>query len=295
MKKRKLIVCIYSILIISFLVSCKQVIFDGSDAPLPTTPVTKTPTVATDKNPQQEPQDEQKTEQIVTKAPEQTGTGDLSSTDLLTPTEVPEVTEAPAVDGSPTNSPTPTATPVPPTPTQGPVTAEEAKNLLLGEIGTEYEAGYDGETKVAGDMYYLFTVSDSAHVYTPQIAVNANNKEIFYFYSQDELAEFANFPPDNLESAGGEAEDGSENGFTSQDAIALLNNLTPAELGLPETLSEYTILVDEWTTMVYGLECYCVNAYAELENRKQLMGVYFVSLDGSAAYRSDMGDFVLIY
>ena len=295
MKKRKLIVCIYSILIITILVSCKQVIFDGSDAPLPTTPVTKTPTVAADKNPQQKPEDEQKTEQTVTKAPEQIGTGDLPSADLITPTEVPTVTEAPAVELSPTNSPTPTATPVPPTPTQGPITAEKAKNLLLGEIGTEYEAEYDGETKAAGDMYYLFTVSDSAHVYTPQIAVNANSKEIFYYYSQDEIAEFANFPPDNLENAGGEEGEDSENEFTSRDAIELLNKLTPMELGLPAELSAYTILVDEWTTMVYGLECYCVNAYAELENRKQLMGVYFVALDGSVAYRSDMGDFVLIY
>lgn len=171
--------------------------------------------------------------------------------------------------------------------------------MLLGEIGAGYEAEYTGDTKTGGAEYYLFTVSDSAHTYTPQIAVNANSKEIFYYYSQDELAEFANFPPDNLESAGGEDGKGDgnegENAFTSQSAVDLLMGLTAAELGLPAKLSEYTILVDEWTTMVYGLECYCVNAYAELENRKQLMGVYFVAVDGSAAYRSDMGDFVLIY
>lgn len=298
MKKRKRIICIYSIVILAFLVSCKQVIFDGSDAPLPTTPATKTPTAGAEDAPQQGTEKGQKTEQTATKAPELTENGNSDSTDLPIPTEEPVVTEAPTASLSPSASPTPipTATPIPPSPTSGPITAAEAKTVLLNEIGAGYEAEHDGETKSASGIYYLFTVSDSAHIYTPQIAVDANSKEIFYFYSQDELVEFANFPPDNLESVGGEeAEDGKENGFTSQDAVALLNQLTPAELGLPVTLAEYTILVDEWTTMVYGLECYCVNAYAELENRKQLMGVYFVATDGSAAYRSDMGDFVLIY
>ena len=285
MKKRKLVVCIYSVLILTLLVSCKKVIFNGSDDPLPTTPAT--PTTAAAKNP-----DEGKTpEQVPTKDP-------LQATSTPSPTAATAVTEAPVATSTPV--PTSTTTPAPePTPTQGPITVSEAKAVLLGEIGAGYEAEYTGDAKTGGAEYYLFTVSDSAHTYTPQIAVNANSKEIFYYYSQDELAEFANFPPDNLESAGGEDGKGDgnegENAFTSQSAVDLLMGLTAAELGLPAKLSEYTILVDEWTTMVYGLECYCVNAYAELENRKQLMGVYFVAVDGSAAYRSDMGDFVLIY
>lgn len=285
MKKRKLVVCIYSVLILTLLVSCKKVIFNGSDDPLPTTPAT--PTTAAAKNP-----DEGKTpEQVPTKDP-------VQATSTPSPTAATAVTEAPVATSTPV--PTSTTTPAPePTPTQGPITVSEAKAVLLGEIGAGYEAEYTGDAKTGGAEYYLFTVSDSAHTYTPQIAVNANSKEIFYYYSQDELAEFANFPPDNLESAGGEDGKGDgnegENAFTSQSAVDLLMGLTAAELGLPAKLSEYTILVDEWTTMVYGLECYCVNAYAELENRKQLMGVYFVAVDGSAAYRSDMGDFVLIY
>ena len=288
MKKHKLIICIYSILVLALLVSCKKVVFNGSDDPLPTTPATKTPTAAADKKP------EQGTEKEPVKEPEKAEAGDSSLTNSPTPTAAPTATPIPSPTdlptATPTPSPTPTATPVP-----EPMSATEAKTLLLGEIGVGYEAEYNGEVKVEGTGYYLFTVSDNAHTYTPQIAVNANSKEIFYYYSQDEIAEFANFPPDNLESAGGDTGAGQEHGFTSQDAVELLNGLTPAQLGLPANLSEYTILVDEWTTMVYGLECYCVNAYAELENRKQLMGVYFVALDGSAAYRSDMGDFVLIY
>ena len=284
MKKRKLIVkqkvlvCIYSVLVLTLLVSCKKVIFNGSGDPLPTTPATKTPTAA-GKN----PEEGKKPEQEPTSAPVQA---------TNTPTPTPVAAEEPTATPTPTSTPIPTSTP---TPTQGPITASEAKAVLLDEIGAGYEAEHTGDAKTGGAEYYLFTVSDSAHTYTPQIAVDANSKEIYYFYSQDELVEFANFPPDNLESAGGDENDGQEEGFTAQDAVNLLNGLTEAELGLPAKLSEYTILVDEWTTMVYGLECYCVNAYAELVNRKQLMGVYFVAVDGSAAYRSDMGDFVLIY
>jgi len=277
MKKSKRFICIYSILILMLLVSCKKVYFDGGNDPLPTTPATQAPTTAPDVQQEKEP----------TQAPVK------EEQDEVTPTAVP-TQPLPTATATPTPIPTPTELPTA-TPTPPPLSVTEAENLLLGEIGAGYEADYSGEVEAEGNRYYLFTVSDNAHTYTPQIAVNEKSKEIFYYYSQDELVEFANFPPDNLESAGGEEGDGQEDGFSSQDAIALLNDLTPAELGLPAELSEYTILVDEWTTMVYGLECFCVNAYAELEGRKQLMGVYFVATDGSAAYRSDMGDFVLIY
>jgi len=275
--RRKVLIYIYAALVLALLVSCKKVIFTGSDDPLPTTP----PTSAVKPGTQD---DTQGTEQ-----PGQSGTPESGATATPTPEPVQEIT--------PTEAPTPTLTATP-APTQAPVlnplTETESKALLLAAVGNAYDAEQTGEVTVDGCVYYLFTVSDAEHTYTPQVAVNTKSQEIFYFYSQDEIVEFANFPPDNLESAGGE-EDNSEDGFTSDDAVALLKTLSAEDLGLPVVLSEYTILVDEWTTMVYGLECYCINAYAELENRKQLMGVYFVAIDGSAAYRSDMGDFVLIY
>lgn len=278
--RRKLFVYIYAALVLILLVSCKKVIFTGNNDPLPTTP----PTQAVNPGTQDEQGDTQGTEQSG-----QSGTTAPVATATPTPEPVQETT--------PTDAPTPTATATP-TPTQVPVqkplTEAEAKAVLLSAVGNAYDAEQTGDITVDGSVYYLFTVSDAEHTYTPQVAVNTKSQEIFYFYSQDEIVEFANFPPDNLESAGGE-EDSSEEGFTSDDAVALLETLTAEDLGLPVVLSEYTILVDEWTTMVYGLECYCINAYAELENRKQLMGVYFVAIDGSAAYRSDMGDFVLIY
>jgi len=259
------------------MVSCKKVYFDGGNDPLPTTSATQPPTTAPDvqqeKEPTQAPVKEEQNEVTPTAAPTQP-----LPTATATPTPIPAPTELPTA-----------------TPTSPPFSVTEAENLLLGEIGAGYEADYVGEVETDGNRYYLFVVSDNAHTYTPQIAVNEKSKEIFYYYSQDEIVEFANFPPDNLESAGGEEDAGQEEGFTAQDAVAILNGLTATELGLPAKLSEYTILVDEWTTMVYGLECFCVNAYAELDGRKQLMGVYFAGRRRNTTYRSDLGDFVLIY
>ena len=259
--------------------SCKKVIFDGKDQPLPTTPATKAPTAAaSNEYVGQDPEENIQPEKKPTDVPAQ----DVTGTPVPTPADETVTT------------PAPTATTAP-TPTQGPISAAEAEKLLLGVIGGGYSIEQSGAVETAGSAYYLFTVSDSEHVYSPQIAVEARSKEMFYYYSQDEIAEFVNFPPDNLESAGKEEDSDVDDGFTSEDAVALLKELNAEDLGLPAVLAEYTILVDEWTTMVYGVECFCVNAYAELENRKQLMGVYFVAIDGSAAYRSDMGDFVLIY
>ena len=95
-------------------------------------------------------------------------------------------------------------------------------------------------------------MSDEERSYEPLLAVNAVTKEMFYFYSRDEIVELAEFPPDNVESVGGEEPSDEEEGFTSEDAVTLLKGISAAELGLPASLSEYTILVDEWTTMVYG-------------------------------------------
>ena len=289
MRKRKCILLIYMIVLLGLLVSCKKVIFDGKDKPLPTTPATKAPTAAaSDGQVGQTPEDNSKPEKQPTDVPVQEATG----TPLPTPTEAPVENTPPANNPSATSSPSPipTASPVP-----EPLTAAEAGQLLLGAIGGAYRIEQSGAVETADSAYYLFTVSDDEHVYSPQIAVDARSRDIYYYYSQDEIAEFVNFPPDNLESAGQEEDEVTADDFSERDAVALLNKLSAADLGLPAALGEYTILVDEWTTMVYGLECYCVNAYAELENRKQLMGVYFVAIDGSAAYRSDMGDFILIY
>ena len=301
MKKRVSLLLLYIGVLIVLLAGCKKITFGNNGEVLPTTP----PSAGQDKSnaedssvPEKNDPIKPEEEGIITSGPsagdkQETVTespGDKSLPDGSPSTNLP--TEAP--DEEPPVTETPTATPSP-SPTPLPLTADEAKSLLLATIGHAYEAEKTDSTELAGAEYFLFRVSDEEHSYEPLLAVNAVTKEIFYFYSRDEIAELVVFPPENAEGVGGEETAGEEDGFSAEDAIALLKGISAEELGLPVVLSEYTIMVDEWTTMVYGQECYCINAYAELENRKQLMGVYFVAVDGSAAFRSDMGDFVLIH
>lgn len=289
--RKKVFVYIYAALVLALLVSCKQVIFTGDDKPLPTTPPIATNPGTTDNQDSSTNQTEPDgaTQPTATATPVPEASAPDGSNAEKEPTSAPEST--------PTPTPTPTPSPIPPvteTPESEPISVSEAKAVLLAAVGPGYEAEQTGDVTVEGYLYYLFDISDAEYTYTPQVAVNTKTKELFYFYSQDEMVEFANFPLDKVESAGGENGD-TDDGFTADDAVALLKGLTAEDLGLPVVLEEYTIMVDEWTTMVYGMECYGVNAYAELIGRKQLMGVFYVSIDGDAAYRSDMGDFVLIY
>ena len=281
------------------LMGCKKITFGQNGEILPTTP----PSAGQDKNDRQEDTEKNdpaapgnENNEIPEGLPEnEKNPSDDPATENSAPTTEPSnnvPTENPSSEETMTETPTPTVTP---SPTPLPLTAEEAKKLLLAKIGTAYDAEKTDSAELAGTEYFLFLVSDEERDYEPLLAVNAVTKEIFYFYSQDEIVELVNFPPDNVEGVGGEDGSGEEDGFSADDAVTLLKGISAADLGLPAALSEYTIMVDEWTTMVYGQECYCINAYAELENRKQLMGVFFVAVDGSTAFRSDMGDFVLIH
>lgn len=294
MRKRVCLLFVYIGLMTVLFAGCKKITFGNNGEILPTTP----PSAGQDKKDPQEglqpgkddpvaPDEENKiTPGILPEDEKQPSAG--SAEDNSSETNLPkeEPTEAPL----PTQAPTAT-----PSPTPLPLTGEEAKDLLLTTIGHAYEAEKTDSTELAGTEYFLFRVSDEERSYEPLLAVNAVTKEIFYFYSRDEIVEMVSFPPDNVEGVGGEESSGEEDGFSADDAVALLKGISAEDLGLPTVLSEYTIMVDEWTTMVYGQECYCINAYAELVNRKQLMGVFFVAVDGSAAFRSDMGDFVLIH
>ncbi len=296
MKKRVCLLFVYIGVMVVFLAGCKKITFGKNGEILPTTP----PSVGQNEKDPQEGLKPETNEPAVSDKVEDITPGLLPEHEKEPSADSPTATPSgaePSTDNSsstdlPTEAPSPTATP---SPTPVPLTVEEAKELLLTKIGHAYEAEKEDSAELSGTGYFLFRVSDEERSYEPLLAVNAVTKEIFYFYSRDEIVELVDFPPDNVEGVGGEETSGEDDGFSSEDAVALLKGISAADLGLPAALSEYTILVDEWTTMVYGQECYCINAYAELENRKQLMGVYFVAVDGSTAFRSDMGDFVLIH
>lgn len=272
MKKRYGILILYILVLLVLFTACKKISF--RDDPLPTTPVLPSSTG------KPEPTNTGEPNENVTPQPGQDNEAGTDNTgEMVEPTAGSTCTPIPTV---PTDIPTPTQKPAR-------LTAEEAKQLLLSRIGTTYHLT-EGETiRISGLDYFLFTVSDDEVTYTPQLAVSADSRELFYYYSEDEITALTNFPPDNVEEAGG-----GESGFTSEDAIALLKRFSAKQLGLSFSLSEYTVMTDEWTTMVNGQECFCINVYEQLEGQKQLVGVYYVATDGSKVYRSEWGEFILI-
>lgn len=262
------------------LTACGKVVFNGNEGNLPTTSAKAT--------------DGAQQGNRATDAPSSMPTHTPTPMPTQKPVTPTEPAATPTEASKPlTPSPKPTATPTPTEAVREPATLEEAMALLQTAIGADYSVKQAGTVLIGDTAYYLFEAGDASRVYSPLLAVEANSRVPVYFYSSDEIVELTKFPPDNLESVGGETT-GDEGDFSKDDAIALLGTLSAEQLELPAALSEYTVMADDWTTMVYGTECYCINVYAELTDRKQLMGVFFVAVDGADIYRGEFEDFIKI-
>ena len=74
MGKHKYVLLIYMIVMAGFLVSCKTVIFDGKDKPLPTTPASKLPAVSDNKKEEAEKQPEKPVQESETGKQQETVT-----------------------------------------------------------------------------------------------------------------------------------------------------------------------------------------------------------------------------
>lgn len=258
---------------------------------LPTTPLNPTETAGLPTSSENVPTTEAATETPVPAEPTQ----GADNSDVTVPTEgvtdVPEVTATDAPDPTAEPTPTPTATPVPTAATPATLSQADAAGILQLQIGTAYTIAYVDELRLNGEEYFEFTISDETQTYSPNVIIHVKSGEIFYFYSEDEVVEFANFPPDKGEDAG---QTGGEE-FTREDALALLMTLTPEELSLPKALAEYKTSIDSWTSMINMEECYCINVYEDLGDRQALVAMYYVTVDGSSVYQSDMGEFILIH
>lgn len=74
--------------------------------------------------------------------------------------------------------------------------------------------------------------------------------------------------------------------LTLLDAVELIQNHTPASLGLPgEKMSHYHVWAEEGLVMVDGTQCIQVDVYTEPEHA--LAGTYLVAVNGGALYRLD--------
>ncbi len=84
--------------------------------------------------------------------------------------------------------------------------------------------------------------------------------------------------------------------LTKEQAVAAVARFSKETLGLANELGQYTIIVDEWTTMVKGKECYCLNVYDYVNDRQQLVKMFYVTMDGKEVFIHDdeLGEFTRI-
>jgi hypothetical protein len=214
--------------------------------------------------------------------------GNSTGEETITPTPTPVPTATP----TPTEAPTATPTPEEPDFISE---ADAIKNIqkIIGERGYTIELLEDQLT-VGEKQYYKFQVSDSLAAIEPDVIVDKVNGEILCYYKDGKTGPFDEHP---LFAQTTKDPEETNQEFTREDALAKLSEVSAKKLGLPVALSEYTIIYDDWTTMVNGVECYGINVFADVKDNKMLnMGVYYVAVDGSAMFRFDVlnDDFVEI-
>ncbi|MBE5960041.1 MAG: hypothetical protein E7256_01440 [Lachnospiraceae bacterium] len=84
--------------------------------------------------------------------------------------------------------------------------------------------------------------------------------------------------------------------LTKEQAVAAVAAFSKEALGLQNELGQYSIIVDSWTTMVQGNECYCLNVYDYVDDKQQLVKMLYVTVDGKEVFVHDdeLGKFVQI-
>lgn len=206
--------------------------------------------------------------------------------------------------GDPTPSPTPilmtpapgvTLTPTPELePTVTPIvllTKTEAEAKLKANVDTTtyfYELAEDN-LNIDGITYFKYVLYDKGVELHPYIIIDRTNGALSLYDTDGNITAFTKFPVDKVEKV-----DSQEEEITVDDALVMLKRVTKEKLGLPKNLSNYTIIADEWTTVVNGEACYCFNVF-EGSEEGQLVAMYYVSTSGTAIYTFDEenGEFVL--
>lgn len=199
------------------------------------------------------------------------------------------VTPTQSVLVTPTNAPetvTPTPTVMPTEGLEPFISQEQAIKSIQQIIG---ERGYYIETlnenlKLDENAYYVFQISDSGEVFEPNVIVNKETGEILCFKADGTTAPFSEYPLYTNEEVSPTQE---EEGFTKEDALNKLTQISKETLGLSRNLSEYTIVYDNWTSFAGGKQCYGINVYSGTGTGTDYVGTFYVAVDGSSVYAFD--------
>lgn len=164
---------------------------------------------------------------------------------------------------------------------------------IIGERGYYFEL-LDDSLKLEDRIYYEYQISDGNENISPAVLVDKVSGELYCYNEDGSAAAFTEHPL--YTEANTNESNTLENEFTQDDALAKLSKISAEELDLPEKLSEYKIIFDDWTTNVKGKECYGINVYSDAGDKMISMGLYYVAVDGTNMYRFDslLDDFVVI-
>lgn len=180
------------------------------------------------------------------------------------------------------------------------INEKEATKLIVDTIlDRGYFVQYDGDVTIGDNVYYEFLIYNGEDIIKPSVIVNKVTSELLC-YNEDKTTSPLNTHP-LLSSVNETREQDNEdktveNKFTEEDAYKKLSTVSKEVLGLPVELSEYTIIYDDYNSMISEQECYGINVFAKVEDKMISMGVYYVAIDDSAMYKFDVeaDDFVEI-
>lgn len=81
----------------------------------------------------------------------------------------------------------------------------------------------------------------------------------------------------------------AEESFLSRDQAAQkLNAIEPSALGLEKPFQDYSVVYGYGRTIIDNKECYSMNAYINKNSAMYIAGVFYITCDGSQAYRYDV-------
>jgi hypothetical protein len=216
---------------------------------------------------------------------------DVDSVEVIV---VPTITPTSPIEETPDDNDTDagTVTEIP----EQTISDSDAIKLIQDKIG---ERGYyiellDDHLNIGDYTYYTFQISDSTTNIEPVVIVNNKTGEILCYYTDGTTAPFSEFPLFTKTDDSTTTNDKGE--FKKEDALNLLTKVPAETLGLPSPIAEYTIMYDDWTTLINGIDCYGINVYSETEDKMINMGLFYVAVDGSKMYKFDVmeDDFVEI-
>jgi hypothetical protein len=164
---------------------------------------------------------------------------------------------------------------------------------IIGERGY-YFALVDSSLSLKDKTFYEYQISDGEEEIAPKVLVDKISGELYCYYDDGNVGDFSEHPLYTETST--EVNSTLEADFTKEDAFAKLNKVSAKDLDLPEALTKYKIIFDDWTTNVGGKVCYGINVYSDTEDKMISMGLYYVAVDNTSMYRFDslLDDFVEI-